>query len=279
MEVRDAQPLAMELYQGGAASLTLTPARIKEFLNWHKSRQRAEVTLDRYETDLMQLYHWLPEDKGVTLKRLQEWKQSLLNHGYAGRTINTKMSAVNSYLAFEGRRELQMMDFEKNAPVDVEITREEYLRLLCAARSKGNQKLYLLIKVFGTMELPIQHLSILTVEALRSGKVELSGGDVRIPDYLRSELEDYVRQQDIKSGSIFLTRTGGPLNRTTVTGMIKQLSAAASVDEEKITYRSLKKMCQKTRAAFLQDMERLVEQAYEELLAREQQQAGWKQEH
>ena len=277
MEVRNAQPLAMELYQGGAANLTLTPERIREFLAWNESRQRAETTLDRYQTDLMQLYDWLPEDKGVTMDRLQAWKQSLLAHGYAGRTVNSKVSAINSYLAFEGRRELQLMDFEKNAPVDVEITRQEYLQLLCTARRKGNQKLYLLIKVFGTMGLPIQHLSSLTVESLRSGVVETSGGDVKIPDCLRLELEDYVRQKDIKSGSVFLTRTGGPLNRTTVASMIKRLSAAAGIDEEKVTSRSLKKMCQDTRAAFLQDMERLVEQAYEELLVREQQEAGWKQ--
>ena len=276
MAVKYAQPMAVDKPRGGATrELILTPDRIKAFIGWHDTHHRAAVTLERYEKDLMQLYLWLPGDKELTLDRLRQWKRTLLMGGYAGRTINSKISAINSYLAFEERRELQLMDFEKNEVSTLSLSREEYLRLLKAARDMPNQKLYLLVKVFGTMGLPIQHLSALTVEALEKGAVKTSGGTFAIPACLCGELKAYAETQDLKSGPIFLTRGGSPLNRTTVASFMKRLSGPARVDEEKISSRCLRKMYQDTRTAFLQDVEHLVQESYERLLEEEQQLTGW----
>ena len=46
-----------------------------------------------------------------------------------------------------------------------ELTRTEYLRLLQTARALGRERVYLLVKLFGTTGLTVQELEKVTVEA------------------------------------------------------------------------------------------------------------------
>ena len=259
-----------------ADQLILSYERIEAFLAWQRERHRAESTIERYRTDLEKLYAWLPEDKNLTRERLTEWKETMQRKGIAVRTINTRLSAANSFLAFAGRRDLQMFNFEKgeteNEPI---LQRQEYLRLLQAARDAGNKKLYLLIKLFGTTGISIQNLRNVTVEAVNRGVVCTGEKDYVIPAYLLNDMKTYVKEEHIGSGPIFITKAGKPLNRTVVNSIMKTLSAAAQVEEEKITPRCLKKMYQETRAFFEQRVNDLVERAYEQLLSTEQTLVGW----
>ncbi|MCI6011720.1 MAG: site-specific integrase, partial [Firmicutes bacterium] len=138
-----------------------------------------------------------------------------------------------------------------------------------------NKKLYLLIKLFGTTGISIQNLRNVTVEAVNRGVVCTEEKDYVIPAYLLNDMKTYVKEEHIGSGPIFITKAGKPLNRTVVNSIMKTLSAAAQVEEEKITPRCLKKMYQGTRAFFEQRVNDLVERAYEQLLSTEQTLVGW----
>ena len=253
--------------------LVITKEEIDRFLQQLAQRGRSESTLQRYRHDMETLYAWLPENKILNRERMERWKEDQLSKGYARRTINTRLSTVNSYLAFCGRRELQMMDFEEKPEEEnePELSRREYLFLLQAAREKKNHRLYLLIKVFGILGLPVGCLSSLTVEAVKEGIVEES----RIPGSFQKELLDYCKEKGIQSGPVFLTRDGKPVNRTTVTCLMKGLSAPSGVAEEKINPRCLKKMQAKTHQQILDHVNLLVERSINDMIEQEQHLAGW----
>ena len=258
--------------KSNADDLILTEEIIESFLLWQTEKGKADITIDRYRTDLNQLMDWLPDEKMITIKQLERWRKEMLLKGYAGRTINSKLSAINSFLAYAGRRELQILEFEVNQPIETTLSREEYLQMLQAAKKKKNNRLYLLIKVFGDTGLPVLYLKNLTMEAVREGSIVIDDVKYLIPDRLRCELLAYGDEQGREDGPLFLTRSGHPMNRTTVTCLMKRLSKATGIAEEKLSPRCLKKMYQNTQSELQHNVEHLVIQAHEQLLEEEQKQ-------
>lgn len=92
------------------SGIILTPERIEAFLEHQQTRSTTEDTVKRYRHALELLYADLPPDKGLRWYTLAEWRDSLLERGYAPRTVNVSISAANSLLRYLGRRELQLMD-------------------------------------------------------------------------------------------------------------------------------------------------------------------------
>ena len=277
MKSENAQLIGIDSTNGSANHLILTPQRMKQFLDWQRSRNRSDVTIKRYEKDLEQLFAWLPDDKIVTAERIGDWKRNLVKKGYAGSSINSKLSAVNSYLTFEGRRDLQVLNFEVKNDVNPLLSRTEYIRLLQAARSLSDQRVYLMIKVFGSMGISVQLLEKFTIEAIEQGSIKTEDEIYMIPSSLQNELKEYASVTGVKSGPVFIGSSGHPLKRTTVTNMMKRLDTQAQVEKEKITPRCLKKMYLNTIAEVHEGVEYLVEKAYKEILEREQMMIGWEQ--
>lgn len=78
--------------------------------------------------------------------------------------MNTRISVWNSFLRYLGRREWQIVDFEREVvKVQPRLSRTEYLRLLSAAKQLDKEKTYLLIKTLGGAGMRIQELPQLTL--------------------------------------------------------------------------------------------------------------------
>lgn len=195
-------------------------------------------------------------------------------------TINQSVIVVNGYLEYMGAREFQMVERldEPGTPLP-ELTRNEYLRLLFAAKTLEREQSYLLVKVFGNSDLPVQELKNLTVEAARSGMLSVSYNYskeiIRFPDPVCRELLDYAGREGIRSGPIFLTRNGKTIDRTYAAQSIKRLCPTAQVPVEKGNPRCLRKMYETTREGIERDLALLVEQAQDRLLEEEQLTVGW----
>ena len=71
----------------------------------------------------------LAADGALNRETLESWRRGMSEAGYSPGTVNAALSVVNGYLAFIGRKELQM---ERNAdvaePAAPELRREEYIR-------------------------------------------------------------------------------------------------------------------------------------------------------
>ena len=200
--------------------------------------------------------------------------------GYAPSTINSYLSVNNAYLDFVGHREYQLANQLKlETEIQPELTRTEYLRLLQTARALDREKVYLLVKLFGTTGLTVQELDKVTVEAVKDGKLTVifsrNKQVLRIPEGLQKELLDYAKRNGYLSGPIFLTKEGTPMSRTYVSTIIRQLCTAAKVPEEKGNPRCLKRLYQSTRAGIEDNIALLVEQAHNRLLEQEQLEIGW----
>ena len=84
----------------------------------------------------------------------------------------------------------------------------------------------------------IGELSCLTVEALKKKKIEIHfKGEQRIiliPRTLEMILRDYCRKYRIKSGCIFCTVSGKPMDRKNIWKEMKKLCRGARVAETKV---------------------------------------------
>ena len=265
--------------RAGPLGLKLTPDDLEAYLDDLARKGRVTGTLSAYRQNLYALYSDLPEDKIVRPETLNQWQQKLLEKGYSPRTVNVRLSVANGLMAFLGRRDLQSVGTLEVDDVQPELTRTEYLRLLTTARALDKERLYLLVKLFGSTGIPVQELSRVTVEALHEERFPIRSNGVvqllHLPDFLRKELLAYAQRNGISSGPIFCTKSGKPLGRTAVTDSIKQLCRDARVSEEKANPRCLKRLWQSTQDGIRAQIDLLVEQACDRLMEAEQLTVGW----
>ena len=261
--------------------VALTPESIDSYLEHLRSAGRVQGTLDSYRRKIGRLYQTLPEgDKAIRRDTLPWWREKLAEEGCSAAGINQFIIVVNGYLGYMDARELQVTDrLESGDEPQLELTRHEYLQLLSAARSLDREQTYLLVKVFGNSDLPVQELSRLTVEAARAGMISISRRCskeiIRFPDSVCRELLDYAERQGVSTGPIFLTRAGKLIDRTYAAQSIRRLCPTAQVPEEKGNPRCLRKMYQATREGIERNVALLVERAQDRLLEEEQLMVGW----
>lgn len=122
-----------------------------------------------------------------------------------------------------------------------------------------------------------------TVEAVQENRVQVTDRGlprlVHIPACVRSELLCYCKQKGIRRGPIFITKSGMPLSRTSVTALISCRCRDAQVPREKGNPRCLKRLYQTTQAGIEANIALLVEQAHDRMIVTEQLTAGWPYEH
>lgn len=265
----------------GRNAVPLTPETIGGYLEHLRTKGRAQGTIDSYSRKIRRLYRELPEDgKMIRQGTLRMWREELAQAGCTPAAINQFMIAANGYLEYMGAREFQVVDkLDAVADPQPELTRSEYLRLLSAARSLGREQVYLLVKLFGNTDLPVQELEHVTVEAVQAGMLSVnyscSKEIIRFPGCLCRELLEYAKARGIRSGPVFLTRNGRPIDRTNVTVSIRRLCSAARIAEEKGSPRCLRKLYQATREGIERNVTLLVERAQDRLMEEEQLEIGW----
>ena len=261
-------------------STQVTEEMVEAYLLTLREKKVTEATRRQYEKKLRMFYRDLPEDKRLDPTTLPRWRAQL-KETYSAETVNTSVVLVNGFLEWLGRRDCQVFErYREKRDAQPELTREEYHRLLRAAKEQGNERSYLLVKVFATTGLAVQELPKVTVQAVRKGQVlERSNGTVRVvpfPRCLREELLAYAEHSGIASGEIFRGDRGCVLARSAVNACIHDLCGDAQVAEERATPRCLRKLYTEMQNALKEDAMALVNQSYERLLDSEQAAIGWK---
>lgn len=244
------------------------------------SRGCKQGTLENYRRSLLNFFDWLPEGKQVSREKVYEYQEYLIGK-YTSRTVNTKMTAINGILGFLDLREYQstVKASVDDTAIQPELSRNEYLRMLSAAKAIGDERLYLIIKLFGTTGIAVQEFDKVTVEAVRSGTIVTFPNRnrlaLRIPACVQSELLEYAKEKGVKSGPIFLTREGRPLGRTTLSNMVPHIARYAKVEENKCTPRCLQKLYAETWDTIKSNVNVMLQMTYDKLLEQEQVIYGW----
>lgn len=258
----------------------LTRSDIDLYLQDVASRGCKQGTLENYRRSLLNFFDWLPEGKQVSREKVYEYQEYLIGK-YTSRTVNMKMTAINGILGFLDLREYQstVKASVDDTAIQPELSRNEYLRMLSAAKAIGDERLYLIIKLFGTTGIAVQEFDKVTVEAVRSGTIVTFPNQnrlaLRIPACVQNELLEYAKEKGVKSGPIFLTREGRPLGRTTLSNMVPHIARYAKVEENKCTPRCLQKLYAETWDTIKSNVNVMLQMTYDKLLEQEQVIYGW----
>ena len=203
--------------------------------------ERCEATVRKYVGAVMSLFRFLPPEKTVTQELLLAWKAEI-SVRFSASGANVMISAVNRFCAFMSWSGFRIKQIKVQRRIfrdcDRELTRAEYLRLLNAARAKGNPRLYWLMQTLASTGIRVSELRFVSVEALHTGRavVDCKGKRrvIMIPRKLREKLLAYCAETGVKSGAVFVTRSGKPLNRSNIWKELQGLCAAARVDARKV---------------------------------------------
>ena len=241
---------------------------------WHKDTYR------QYGAALHALYDYLQQaEPGPLHRQLRAWPQFLRRQGYQPRSINLRITVVNGYLRWCGRHDLLLQRIPAQSAEAPNMTRAEYLRLLCAARRGGNHRLYLLVKLFAVTGVPQQCLDQISAALVRRGEGDLhlhgKSLPLRFPPSFQRELLAYMQRRGITEGPVFAGQNGRLPDRTYLFRALRELCTRAGVDKSRVSPRSLRNLYQTTQAELREKLERLQQQAYDQMLETEQVTAGW----
>lgn len=177
----------------------------------------------------------------IQKEKMIEYRK-ILQEKYQARTVNVKISALNVYLEFSGNEEsrLRYLKVQHNAFIDEsrELEEMEYKRLLHTAKeTKSGRMYYVLLTLSGT-GIRVSELEYITAEAVRTGQSEITlkgkNRKILLSRELRRKLKEYMKKQNIRTGPIFTTRNGKPLDRSNICHEMKKLCETADVDESKV---------------------------------------------
>lgn len=213
----------------------------------------APGSIEKYLRDLTAFQHWLA-GRTVTQREIAAWKEYLHSLGCRSETVNTKLSALNRFFAFQGWSGLRARYYRIQRrffrSTERELTREDYGRLLSTAEGMGKTRLALLMETICATGIRVSEVKYITLEALRAGRAEISlKGKVRtilIPGKLCRKLERYAKKQNIATGEIFLTRRGKGLSRRQIWAEMKALCARAGVAASKVFPHNLRHLFART---------------------------------
>ncbi len=243
--------------------MTITKECIKQYRAYLQNEEKAAATVEKYLHDTARFAMWLL-DRGLDKGAVLSYKSALMNC-YAPASVNAALSSLNRFFLFLERYDLRIksIHMQKKAFSSrrTELTKAEYARLLSVAKQKKNRRLYLLMQTVCTTGIRISELSFITVSAVYSGIAEVHcKGKLRqilLPKALCTILKQYAKEQSIKSGAIFITKKGNPLDRSNVWSDMKKLCAAANVPREKVFPHNLRHLFARTYYAKEKDIVRL----------------------
>ena len=219
---------------------TLTADIICQFKEHLILEERSENTIEKYMRDIKAFASFL---SGVTLAKetVIEYKKHL-QENYAVRSVNSMLASINSLFDFFGWIDLKVKSIKLQqqiyCPEEKELTRAEYERLCRTAEKNHNERLNLILQTICGTGIRVSELQFITVEAVKTGEavVSLKGKtrSVFIVKQLKQKLLRYAAEQGIKSGYIFITRTGKPISRTNIWRDMKALCEEADVNPNKV---------------------------------------------
>ena len=219
---------------------------IQQFQEYLIEQEKAAATVKKYVCELISLQEYLA-GRPLSKTILVEYRSNL-QEKHKAVTVNGKLSAINSYLRFMKLDAcmVKLLRIQRNVFLneEKELTEGEYRRLLDAARVKKKERLYHLILTVCSTGIRVSEIRFITVEALKSGKAEISmKGKNRIvilPKKLIEKLRCYVNKMQIKSGAIFRTRSGNVMDRSNICHEMKRLGEQADVCRKKVHPHSLR---------------------------------------
>ena len=244
----------------------MTTEQLHSFRAYLRDEERSAATVEKYLCEVTQFAAWLNNTE-VTKSAVAEWKEHLLSEGYEPSTVNGKLTALDRFFDFMGWSDCKVKHLKLQRKLfrddSRELTREEYERLIAAAKESGRERLALLMESICGTGIRVSEVQYLTVKAARAGKAEIRlKGKVRtilIPGKLCKKLLKYAKKQKIASGEIFLTRGGKSLSRKQIWAEMKALCKKTGVAPGKVFPHNLRHLFARTFYRVCRDVAKLAD--------------------
>lgn len=243
----------------------ITTTKIKKYREYLIEEEKSKNTIDKYMRDINAFTKWIAE-RDLCKAVILEYKEHL-KLSYAAKSVNSILSSLNSFFEFCEWHNLKvkLLKIQKQifANESKELTKDEYERLLNAAISKGNEKLYLLMQTICATGIRVSELQFITIESLKKRKANIDlKGKMRmviIPNDLCKTLLKYASEQKITTGSVFISKNGKPLNRSNIWKMMQSLCDDANVSKSKVFPHNLRHLFAKRYYSLHKDIVRLAD--------------------
>lgn len=218
----------------------LTADIIENFRKNLELQEKSTSTIEKYIRDV-KAFSAYTENAAITKEKVIAYKKYLRNN-YAVRSVNSMLASINSLFSFLGWHDLRVKSLKLQqqvfCPEEKELTKAEYARLCKTAERKHNERLNLILQTICGTGIRVSELQYITVEAVKNGEAivncKAKTRAVFIVKELKQKLLRYAAEQNIKSGMIFVTRTGKPISRTNIWREMKALCVEANVNPEKV---------------------------------------------
>ena len=241
------------------------PSVVEAFRHYLIDEERSEETIRKYLHDVKAFLGFLG---GVSpgKEEVVSYKKHLTEN-YAPASVNSMIAAINTFFAFHGWTHLKVKPLKIQrslfAPPEKELSRDEYKNLLRTAKRKNNERLALLMQTICGTGIRVSELQYITVEAVKSGRAEVTGKNKRRTIFIVKELKEillhYARKNNIAEGCIFISRNGTPLSRHRIWADMKALCADAGVDPRKVFPHNLRHLFARTFYSIEKDLGRLAD--------------------
>ena len=218
----------------------LTADIIEDFRKNLELQEKSTSTIEKYIRDV-KAFSVYAENAAITKEKVIAYKKYLGNN-YAVRSVNSMLASINSLFSFLGWHDLRVKSLKLQqqvfCPEEKELTKAEYARLCKTAERKHNERLNLILQTICGTGIRVSELQFITVEAVKNGEAivncKAKTRAVFIVKELKQKLLRYAAEQNIKSGMIFVTRTGKLISRTNIWREMKALCVEANVNPEKV---------------------------------------------
>lgn len=239
---------------------------LNQFKYYLLREEKSGNTMEKYLRDL-RAFAEFTSGNVITKEMVIEYKNKLISEKYAVRSINSMLASLKSFFSFMGWHDLKVKSIKLQrqiyCPEDKELSKAEYVRLINTAKKKGNERLNLLLQTICSTGIRVSELQFITVEAVKRGEalVSLKGKTrtVFIVKELKKKLLRYAAEQGIKSGMIFVTRTGKALSRSNIWREMKNLCEEAVVNPHKVFPHNLRHLFARTFYGIEKDIAKLAD--------------------
>lgn len=243
----------------------ITETAIKAFQEHLTNDEKSENTISKYLYDVRSFACFLGSkviDKGIVM----EYKEKL-GRKYAPTSANSMIAALNAFLRFMEWYDCCVKQFKiqrkAHCSEETELSKSDYLALVRAAEKKQNERLSLLIQTICGTGIRVSEVSFITVEAAQCGEAIVScKGKTRtvfIVSALRKKLLKYAKDHNIKTGVIFVTKSGKPMNRSNIWREMKELCEQAGVSACKVFPHNLRHLFARTFYGIEKDIAKLAD--------------------
>ena len=230
-----------------------TNEMIDKYGQYLREEEKGRATVEKYVRDVRKFREYLnlagrnksdkteSDSKGFDKETVLEYKQYLNEH-YKTTSANSMLAAINSFFEYLGCEEYKVKLFRIQrilfSEPERELTKKDYERLVRAAERKSDSRMSMLLQTIGSTGIRISELRFITVESLAAGRANIyNKGKSRVALLsveLTRMLKKYCKKVGITQGSIFITKSGKPMDRSNISKKMKELGREAGVDERKV---------------------------------------------